>query len=792
MTAEGLKNAIEDRLRSYYGTESARATDEQLFDVCAQLVREDMSRRLSYAGSSDGRQVHYLSMEFLLGRSLMKNAFNMGLAQVLGEALRALGREPSEIFEKEPDAGLGNGGLGRLAACYMDSAATLDIPATGYSICYELGIFRQKIVNGEQKEEADNWLELGENWLVPGYDDIVEVRFGGRLEPYWDHSGNYVVRHTDYTTVLALPRDMLISGYGTNRVNRLRLWEARSPKSLDMYLFSGGQYVRSLEERTMAEVITKVLYPADDHMEGKKLRIKQQYFFVSATAQDIVRKDAAKYGGIAGFRDRHAIQINDTHPALIIPELMRIFMDEYGLGWDAAWQEVCGSVAYTNHTVMSEALERWPQGLIQSLLPRVWEIICEIDRRRLASGGRGIVRDGQVHMAELCLTACRKINGVSQLHGEILKNDLFREECQRTPERFLAITNGVDHRRWLAQINPELHKLICGLLGGDDYLRQPERLRELEKYLQDNWVLDCLRDIKQGNKRRFAQWLRRQGGPGVDPNLIFDVQIKRLHEYKRQLLCVMGILALRNRLRDDPHMDFAPRCFLFGAKAASSYQVAKRIIQLIHSVARDVAEDPACRGRLQVVFVENYRVTVAEQLIPAAEVSEQISTAGKEASGTGNMKLMMNGAVTIGTLDGANVEMCQALGMSTQGAVGGEESLFLFGARADEAAALRRGGYDPQRIARENPELRRVLDQMNAGFADGGNYADLVSRLLYGGDEYLLLRDFADYMDAQSRLYRALTDGRRGGVLALKNIAASGVFAADRAVREYAEKIWMV
>ncbi len=789
-TVDGLKNAIEDRVRSQFGVTPAEASNGQLLDVCAQLLREDMSRRLSYRKGEDAREAHYLSMEFLIGRSLMKNAFNLNLTEPLSEALRQMGREPAEIFEEEPDAGLGNGGLGRLAACYMDSAATLDLPVTGYSLCYELGIFRQRIVGGRQTEEADNWLEHGENWLAPCHEDTVEVRFGGQLEPYWDANGNYIVRHKGYTSVLALPRDMLISGYGTDRVNRLRLWEAHSPNSLDMFLFSGGQYVRSMEERTMAEVITKVLYPADDHIEGKKLRIKQQYFFISATAQDIVRDDVRRCGSVRGFRERHAIQINDTHPALIIPELLRIFMDEHGLGWDEAWQEVSGSVNYTNHTVLSEALEKWPQGLIQSLLPRVWEILSEIDRRRRQSGGQGIVRDGQVHMAELCLAACGKINGVSQLHGEILRRELFRAECERTPDRFLAITNGVDHRRWLAQVNPGLHKLICGLLGGGAYLRAPEKLRELEKYLDDDWVLNCLRDVKQENKLRFADWFSRQGGAALDPEMVFDVQIKRLHEYKRQLLCVMGVIALQNRLRDDPDRSFLPRCFLLGAKAAPSYQTAKRIIHLIHSAAADIAADPACRGKLQLVFVENYRVTAAEMLIPAAQVSEQISAVGKEASGTGNMKLMMNGALTIGTLDGANVEMCRALGVPDEGMTGPEESLFLFGAREAEAAALRRGNNDPQRFVRENDELRRVIERMNGGFADGERYSDLTSKLLYGGDEYLLLRDFADYMAAQSRLYEALADPRRSARLALKNIAASGGFAADRAVREYAEKIW--
>jgi starch phosphorylase len=706
------------------------------------------------------------------------------VSEALCGALEDLGFSAVDIFEEEPDAGLGNGGLGRLAACYMDSMATLGMEATGYSICYELGIFRQKFQNGKQTEVADNWAIAAHSWLVAKMDDAVEVRFGGHISPHWDSDGRYYAEHTGYTAVTAVPRDMLIAGYGGKEINTLRLWEARSTNSLDMYLFSEGEYVKSLEERTMSEVITKVLYPADDHIEGKKLRIKQQYFFVSATAQDIVRKDARRHGAVEGFRERHAIQINDTHPALIIPELLRIFMDEYGLGWDEAWREVSGSVFYTNHTVLSEALEKWPQGLIQSLLPRVWEILCEIDRRRRAAGGQGIVRDGQVHMAELCLAACGKINGVSQLHGEILRRELFRAECEKTPERFLAVTNGVDHRRWLAQINPSLHRLLSGLLGGDDYLRQPEKLRELEKYLSDEWVLGSLRDVKRENKLRFAEWFARQGGCALDPDTVFDVQIKRLHEYKRQLLNVLNIIHQYFELKDHPEKAFVPRTWLFGAKAAPGYFLAKRIIKLINDVAGVINNDPAMKGRMNVLFLPDYRVSLAERIIPAADLSEQISTAGTEASGTGNMKFQLNGALTIGTLDGANVEIRQEVG---------EENFFLFGKTVEEVEATVKAGYDPWKIYDSNPALRRVLDALRDGFFNldqPGLYQPILDSLLTNGDHYLVLADFDAYVACQEKVAQAFLDQKAWARMCLHNIAHSGKFSTDRTIAEYAREIW--
>ena len=586
---------------------------------------------------------------------------------------------------------------------------------------------------------------------------------------------------------------MLIAPYGDGRVNTLRLWEAHSPNDLDMYLFAAGSYVQSLEQRTMAEVITKVLYPADDHIEGKTLRIRQQYFFVSATAQSILRAHRARYGTVRNFAEHHVIQINDTHPTLIIPELMRLLLDDDVLGWDEAWDIVTACVNYTNHTVMSEALETWPQGLIQSQLPRVWEIICEINRRwcdelRARFGddvrvGRNlIIADGCVHMANLCLAACKTINGVSALHGEILRRDLFRDVCALDPSRFTYVTNGIDHRRWLAQCNPGLHALVCDVLGSDRYLLHPEELAGLERAADDPAVLARLEEIKALNKQRLAAWVFRTDGFSLNSDAILDVQVKRLHEYKRQLLNAMHIIYLYQQLQNDPNRAMQPRVFLFGAKAAPGYAVAKRIIRLINSLAAEINADPICRDRLQVVFLENYRVSLAEHLMPASEVSQQISTAGKEASGTGNMKFMMNGALTVGTLDGANVEMHERLG---------DENMFLFGLHADEVVRLKREGYAPQKLYARDENLRAVIDKLKAGFSDGVSYDDLASRLLMN-DEYMLLQDFASYCAAEQRMADTYARSEEWNRMSLINIARSGIFAADRAVAQYADTIWHV
>ena len=795
ISREEMRSAIEDKLCAQFSVSSKDATDTQIFEATAIVIRELMSRLLAAQKPIRGeKEVHYMSMEFLMGRSLMKNAYNLGLVDAIIGALNDMDRSAVDIFEEEPDAGLGNGGLGRLAACYMDSMTTEGLPATGYSICYELGIFKQKFENGKQVEVSDNWRTAAESWLIPRYEDMVEVRFGGQLSPRWDKYGHYHAEHTGYTPVYALPRDMLIVGYEGKDVNTLRLWDAKSAKSLDMYLFSEGQYVKSLTERIDAEVITKVLYPADDHIEGKLLRLRQQYFFVSASAQDIVRKHIKMWGDIRTFSQHHVIQINDTHPTMIIPELMRIFMDEYGLGWDEAWDIVRLSVAYTNHTVMSEALEKWPQDLIQQLLPRLWEIMCEINRRwcdylavKFGTGdklGRNlIIRDGQVHMANLCLASCYMVNGVSRLHGDILKNDLFHDIYTIRPERFTHVTNGIDHRRWLSQINPGLHDLIVELLGDEEYLLKPELLQKLAMYETNERVREDLNDIKYANKLRLASYAKRYDDFVLNPNAVMDVQIKRLHEYKRQLLCAMNIVALQMRLHDNPNMDFVPRSYVFGAKAAAGYKLAKRIIELILSLANDINNDPVCADKLQVYFVENYRVSAAEAIVPAAQVSEQISTAGKEASGTGCMKLMMNGAVTIGTLDGANVEMYDRLS---------HKNMFLFGLTTEDIAKWRAGGYDPNGIVNNDPELQRVTARIMHGFSDGKSYSDVISSLLYGGDPYMVIADFRSYADTQERLYKCISDPSEMGRLSLMNIAKSGYFAADRAIDEYARNIWHI
>ncbi|MCI9567293.1 MAG: glycogen/starch/alpha-glucan phosphorylase [Lawsonibacter sp.] len=802
-TKEQLTEMIEGKLQRNFGCTVETANNNHMFKACALVLRDIMSRHRMETSNQvwekQQRQVHYLSLEFLMGRSLEKNAYNLGLLDTLKEALEGMGFSASDLFESEPDAGLGNGGLGRLAACYLDSMTTLEIPATGYSICYELGIFKQKIVDGKQVELADNWLGLGDAWLIPKMEEAEEVRFGGQIVDRWENGVNRP-EHIGYTAVLAIPRDMKIAGYQTNHTNTLRLWDAKSPVPVDMSLYSRGEYLKAVEQQAMAEVIAKVLYPDDNHAEGKSLRLKQQYFFVSATVQSIVRQHKAQYGTLRNFARKHVIQINDTHPTLVIPELMRILLDEEGYGWDEAWHIVTDAVCYTNHTVLAEALERWPQKLIESLLPRIWQILTEIARRYQAElehryGGdtgkiahMAIIWGGEVRMANLCVCACQAINGVSALHSEILKRDVFRDAYQADPAKFKNVTNGIDHRRWLSQIDPKLDALIRECTGGDQYLLHPEALRDFEKSAGDPSVLQRLEEIKAENKRRFAAWVARESGVVLNTDAIFDVQVKRLHEYKRQLLNVLHIIHLYDQLRDSPNMEFTPQTFLFGAKAAPGYHVAKQIIQLINSLAAQIAADPVCKDKLQVVFLENYRVSLAEKLMPASEISEQISTAGKEASGTGNMKFMMNGALTIGTLDGANVEMHQQLG---------DENIFLFGLTTEQVDQRKREGYRPHEIYLHDPVLKRVLDQVSAGFSNGVSYSDLTQRLLFGAggsqaDEYMLLADFNSYCDAHRRSLEAYADRPRWNRMSMINIARSGIFAADRSIQDYARDIWHV
>jgi starch phosphorylase len=801
-TKESMKQAIADKLRINFGCDVEEADRGSVMKACAMVLRDRMSINAvdtrSKIRKKQLRQVHYMSLEFLMGRSLMKNAYNLGVLEPMRAALEDMGFKPGGIFDMEPDAGLGNGGLGRLAACYMDSLATLEIPACGYSICYELGIFRQRIVDGQQMELPDNWKDQGDAWLIPKPDEVEEVHFGGTLREFWDGDRLHVVNE-GYTRVLAVPCDMSIAGYDTKHTNTLRLWDAKSPTPIDMSAFNQGDYLRAGEERAMAEAIAKVLYPEDNHYEGKSLRLRQQYFFVSATVQSIVRKHIQAYGTVANFHEKNVIQINDTHPALVIPELMRILMDDAGLDWETSWHITANSVAYTNHTVLAEALERWPQDLMKTLLPRIWQILCEIARRwqvrveefyhdEAKTRNMAVIWDGEVRMANLCIAGGMAVNGVSALHSDILRNDVFKDACGMEPGKFKNVTNGIDHRRWLAEINPGLDSLIRDLTGGDDYLRHPgTALPKLDKFAKDKEVLTRLGQIKHANKLAFAKFAKREQGVIVNTDAIFDVQVKRLHEYKRQLLNVMHIVHLYLQLRDNPNMELRPHTFLFGAKAAPGYAVAKRIIRLINSLADQVNNDPICKDKLQVFFMENYRVSMAEVLMPASEVSQQISTAGKEASGTGNMKFMMNGALTVGTLDGANVEMHEVLG---------DENMFLFGLKTEEVKEVRDTGYNPYRLYSRDASLHRVLDQISSGFRDGVRYDDITERLLFGGgstaDEYMLLADFASYCAAERRMVETYADQAKWNQMSLHNIARSGIFAADRSIADYAETIWNV
>ncbi len=803
-TKSSMKQAISEKLSLNFGCTVEEATEANMMKACAMVLRDQMSiqavetrRKIR---KKQLKQVHYMSLEFLMGRSLMKNAYNLGVLQPMREAIEEMGFKPAHIFDMEPDAGLGNGGLGRLAACYLDSLTTLEIPACGYSICYELGIFKQKIVDGQQMELPDNWKDQGDAWLIPRPDEVEEVHFGGTLREFWDGDRLHVVNE-DYTKVLAVPCDMSIAGYDTSHTNTLRLWDAKSPTPIDMSAFNQGDYLRASEDRAMAEAIAKVLYPEDNHYEGKSLRLRQQYFFVSATVQSIVRKHIQTYGTLTNFHEKNVIQINDTHPTLVIPELMRILMDDAGLDWDTAWNITANSVAYTNHTVLAEALERWPQSLMQTLLPRIWQILCEIARRwqvKVTEFYRGdeskvrnmaVIWDGEVRMANLCIAGGIAVNGVSALHSDILRQDVFKDACGMEPEKFKNVTNGIDHRRWLAEINPGLDKLICDLTNSNDYLRHPgAALPLLDKFADDKEVLLRLEQIKQANKAAFAKYAKKTQGFLINPDAIFDVQVKRLHEYKRQLLNVMHIIHIYNQLRDNPNMEIRPHAFLFGAKAAPGYAVAKRIIQLINSLAGQINSDPLCKDKLQVFFLENYRVSMAEVLMPASEVSQQISTAGKEASGTGNMKFMMNGALTVGTLDGANVEMHEVLG---------DENMFLFGLKTEEVKEVRDMGYNPFNIYTRDPNLHRVLDQISNGFKDGVRYDDLVQHLLLGkngsmADEYMLLADFASYCAAERRMVETYADRTKWNQMSLHNIARSGIFAADRSIADYADTIWHV
>ena len=801
-TKAQIKQEIQQNLRNNFGKSPEEATKHQLYESAALVLRdvlaEKLLKRQEAHEAGEQKQVHYLCMEFLLGRSFRNNAFNLGLLKTLEEALEDLGAQLSDIIPEEDDPGLGNGGLGRLAACFMDAMATIGIAANGYSIRYENGIFKQKIIDGEQVELPDSWLSSGDVWQMESTDETREVRMGGSVHTYWQ-DGKLKVEHYGYDPILAVPYDMPVSGYGTDNVTKLRLWEARSPEKMDYGLFSEGQYLKAMEKNALAKVISMVLYPEDKHVEGQSLRLKQQYFLVSATIQDIFSKEKRKYGSLDGFDRRNILHINDTHPTLVIPEMMRILLDEEGYAWEPAWDMVSRSVAFTNHTVLAEALECWPVDLLRRLAPRVYMIIEEIDRRlveRISAFYPGetqkvqamrILCDGRVRMANLAIAGSFSVNGVSRLHSDILKERVFHDFYQMEPGKFQNVTNGIAHRRWLCQANPALSAFLTQLLG-DGFIRHPGRLRELRRYAGDAGVRKRLGEIKEENKRMLARYVQDTYGIALNPQAIFDVQVKRLHEYKRQLLNVMHIISMYQEIKQYGAGTVTPRVFFFGSKAAPGYAVAKRIIELICSVADMVNSDPEVGDTLKVVFLEDYKVTLAERIMPAADISEQISTAGKEASGTGNMKLMMNGAVTVGTLDGANVEICQEVG---------RENMFLFGMTAKEAEELERSAaYDPMKLYQTSPRIAGVLTQMAQGFPDGKQYGDLVNSLLQEGggraDRYFLLQDFESYRSAQRLAAETYRDRDRWNGIALQNIAASGYFAADRAVYDYAQRIWKV
>lgn len=790
------KEAMQDALRRLFGCGLEDATEKQAYRALCTVVRELLAEKnrvfQDRCAEEQKKEVYYMSMEFLVGTSLRNNLFNLGVEKEYREMLEQAGIDIDHLYAMEPDAGLGNGGLGRLASCYMDAGTGLGYPITGCSIRYEFGIFRQKIVDGWQMEFPDNWLEMGDVWLRTREDDAVEVKFGGEVREWMDN-GRFKVAQVGYNSVIAVPHDMFISGYDSDAANRLILWSAKLPQSFDMAAFSRGDYVRALEQNAMAETISKVLYPADDHIQGKRLRLKQQYLLVSASLQSILKKHYKKYHTYSNLADKLAIHINDTHPALCVPELMRLLIDEHDFGWDEAWEITCNILSYTNHTVMSEALERWNVDLFREQLPRVYSICVEINRRLIEhlcavypnDWGKinymAVISNNEVHMANLCLAACHAVNGVSKLHTDILRNGIFRDYCQITPDRFLNVTNGIAYRRWLCQSDPLLTAYLTTLIG-DGFKRDARDLEKLMKYENDEKVLAELRKIKRKNKERLAKLIEDQNGVRVNPDSIFDIQIKRLHEYKRQLLNILHVLYLYNQIKKNPDAPFVPRTFIFAAKASAGYIRAKQTISLIVAVSNFINADPEVRDKLKVVFIEDYKVSLAEIIIPAADISEQISVAGKEASGTGNMKLMINGAVTIGTLDGANVEIHEQVG---------DDNIVLFGMKAHEVDELWQRGYDPNEFLTD--DLREVLDMLTSGIL-GQRFDDLVDSLLtkrFGvADPYMTIADFADYARAQRLVSELYLDQKKFAHMSLVNIAKAGIFSSDRAVKEYAEKIW--
>ncbi len=801
---EALKRAFLDNLQFAQGKDEHTATALDRYFAVAYAVRDRLMQHWIQTQQAyyrnDAKRVYYLSLEFLMGRALENNLLNLGLYDPMRAALKDVGLDLADLLAQEPDAGLGNGGLGRLAACFLDSLATLQYPAYGYGIRYEFGIFDQEIRNGYQFERPEEWLRFGNAWEIPRPEYVVPVSFYGRTEHGADSTGRLRVSWLDAQHVLGMPYDVPISGFRNGTVNTLRLWRARASQELDLADFNAGDYLAAVEDKDHSENISKVLYPNDVTVMGKELRLKQQYFFVACSIHDLVTRHLKVHEGFEDFPDKVAIQLNDTHPAIAIAELMRVFVDEHGLEWDHAWELCRATFGYTNHTLMPEALERWSVDLFGRVLPRHLEIVYEVNRRFLkevrasrqpdeaAIGRMSIIEEGpvkQVRMANLAVVGSRSVNGVAALHTELLKRELFRDFDVLWPDKFNNKTNGVTPRRWLLQANPALASAITEVIG-PEWITDATRLRALEPLAADAGFRDLFRDIKRENKARLAEIVKAENGITLDLDSIFDVQVKRIHEYKRQLLAILRIASEYLRMKEDRTYRPHPRSYLFGGKAAPGYATAKAIIKLANSVADVVNHDVDLQGRITVAFLKNYRVSLAERIFPAAEVSEQISTAGKEASGTGNMKFALNGALTIGTLDGANVEIREEVGA---------ENFFLFGLTVEQVQALKKRGYQPWEWYRNDRRLKAVLDALSAGVFspdEPGLFRPIVDSLLNGGDPYLVLADFAAYVACQEEVDRAYRDPERWARMAILNVARTGKFSSDRTIREYAEEIWRI
>ncbi len=792
MTKNEFSHILQNKLTSEYGVDLAVASNQQIYRslalICRQMMSEQHKRFQSRAEGTGCKQVYYLCMEFLMGRSLKTTLFNLGLNDAAEAALAEAGIKLDGVYEEEPDAGLGNGGLGRLAACYLDGMATTGICGTGYSILYEYGIFKQKIVDGWQQERADNWLPGGQVWLKSHPDQAVEVRFDGEVHEAWD-GAFHSVRHVGYNSVLAVPSDMYVQGYHGPGVSKLRLWQAKAP-DFDMNSFNAGEYGSAMSKNASAELISKILYPNDNHVEGKILRLRQQYFLSAASVGDIVQHHLSTYGTLENLPDKVAIQLNDTHPTLAIPEMMRILLDDCGYDWEKSFA-ICRRVfSYTNHTVMAEALEKWNVDIFKMTLPRIYQIVCELDHRARAEleaafpGDEGkidymaVVGGNQVRMANLCAYVSSSINGVSKLHSQIIRDSVFHDYYLFKPQAFKNVTNGIAYRRWLVASNAGL----CGLLDdtiGTDYRMDASALKKLEAYRDDPQVLERLERVKLQNKAAFADYLNKATGQLIDPHSIFDCQVKRMHEYKRQHMNALNIAAQYLYLKENPTADFVPKTYIFGAKAAPGYYMAKQMIRMICKLGQLIDSDPVVREKLRVVYLEEYCVSLSERLMPASEISEQISLAGTEASGTGNMKFMLSGAVTLGTLDGANVEIADAAGA---------ENEIIFGMRTPEVNQMKAIGYHPNAFIMDDDEAAAVLNFLEHGW-NGEDFHEVTDNLR-SNDPYMVMADFKDYRRAQADVQRLYRDRARWNRMSLENIANSGIFSADRAVSEYARDIW--